>query len=107
MSEMTLWLLMIACGVITFLIRYSFIGAQGNLRMPDWFQILLPLVPIAALTALVTPELFLAQGALSLGPENARLWAGILAIVVAAVWRNTMLTIGIGFAALLVLRATL
>ena len=107
MSEATLWLMMIACGVITFLIRYSFIGAQGNLRMPDWFQALLPLVPIAALTALVTPELFMVQGGISLGSGNARLWAGILAIVVAAVWRNTLLTIGVGFAALVVLRATL
>lgn len=101
---MTVWLLMAACGVITFLIRYSFIAAQGHFRPPAWFVGLLPFVPVAALTALTAPELFLVGGALELGPANARLWAGVCAVVLAAVWRNTLLTIGGGFAALFLLQ---
>ena len=61
-------------------------------------------MPIAALTALTAPELLLVQDELILGGANSRLWAGIVAIVVAAVWRNTLLTIGCGFAALLLLQ---
>ena len=48
--------------------------------------------------------LLLLQGEIVLGAGNARLWAGIVAIVVAAVWRNTLLTIGVGFLALFLIQ---
>ena len=101
---MNIWWLMVVCGVITFGIRYSFIAAEGHYRPPPWFALLLPFVPIAALTALTAPELLLLQGEIVLGAGNARLWAGIVAIVVAAVWRNTLLTIGVGFLALFLIQ---
>jgi branched-subunit amino acid transport protein len=101
---MNLWWLMLICGVVTFCIRYSFIAAEGHYQPPAWFRRLLPFVPIAALTALVAPELLLVQGDIILGSGNPRLWAGLVAIVVAAIWRNTLLTIGCGFVALLVLQ---
>ena len=101
---MNLWWLMLICGVVTFCIRYSFIAAEGHYQPPAWFRRLLPFVPIAALTALVAPELLLVQGDIILGSGNPRLWAGLVAFVVAAIWRNTLLTIGCGFVALLVLQ---
>lgn len=101
---MNIWWLMVVCGVITFAIRYSFIAAQGYFRPPGWFHRLLPFVPIAALTALTVPELLLMQGELVLGVANPRLWAGLVAIIVAAVWRNTLLTIGCGFLAFFLLQ---
>lgn len=101
---MTIWLLMAACGLITFLIRYSFIAAQGHFRPPAWFVRLLPFVPVAALTALTAPELALVGGAIDIGLANSRLWAGIVAIALAAIWRNTLLTIGGGFTALFLLQ---
>ncbi|MFN4148058.1 MAG: AzlD domain-containing protein [Rhodocyclaceae bacterium] len=61
-------------------------------------------VPIAALTAIVTPELLLIAGKLDIGSDNPRFWAGLLAIGVAARWRNTLLTIASGFAAFWLLR---
>jgi len=101
---MNLWWLMLACGAITFGIRYSFIAAEGHYQPPSWFRRLLPFVPIAALTAIVVPELSLVQGEVILGGGNYRLWAGLIAILVASVWRNTLLTIGSGFVALFVLQ---
>lgn len=101
---MNLWWLMLACGVITFGIRYSFIAAEGHYQPPTWFRRLLPFVPIAALTAIAAPELVLVQGEIMLGGGNPRLWAGLVAIIVAALWRNTLLTIGCGFLALFVLQ---
>ena len=101
---MNLWWLMLSCGALTFCIRYSFIAAEGHYQPPPWFRRLLPFVPIAALTALTAPELLLVQGEIILGGSNPRLWAGLVAIIVAAAWRNTLLTIGCGFAALLVLQ---
>ena len=101
---MNLWWLMLVCGAITFAIRYSFIAAEGHYQPPPWFRRLLPFVPIAALTALTVPELLLVQGELVLGVGNPRLWAGVVAIIVAALWRNAMLTIGCGFLTLLLLQ---
>jgi branched-subunit amino acid transport protein len=101
---MTLWGLMLVCGVLTFAIRYSFIALEGHYRPPGWFIRWLPFVPIAALTALVAPEVLLVAGKLSLGFDNPRLWAAIVAIGVAARWRNTLLTIASGFVALGLLR---
>ncbi|MBU0753307.1 MAG: AzlD domain-containing protein [Gammaproteobacteria bacterium] len=99
------WLpLWLACGLLTFAIRYSFIGLEGRYRPPGWFVRWLPYVPIAALTALATPELLLDAGNIQLGADNPRLWAGLVAIAVAARWRNTLLTIAAGFAALGLLR---
>lgn len=98
---MNIWLVMVACGGLTFLIRLSFIALEGRYRPPYWFVALLPLVPIAALAALTAPELLLATG--DFRPGNPRLWAGMVAIAIAAWRRNTLLTIGGGFAALLVL----
>jgi branched-subunit amino acid transport protein len=95
---MTLWGLMLVCGAITFAIRYSFIAAAGHFQPPAWFVRLLPFVPVAALTALVAPDLLLVDGGIDIGLGNSRLWAGLLAIGVAAIWRNTLLTIGLGFA---------
>jgi branched-subunit amino acid transport protein len=101
---MNLWWLMLLSGAVTFAIRYSFIAAEGHYQPPPWFRRLLPFVPIAALTALVAPELLLVQGDVMLGGGNPRLWAGLVAILVAAVWRNTMLTIGAGFLALFLIQ---
>lgn len=101
---MSLWWLMLVCGVITFGIRYSFIAAEGHYQPPTWFRRLLPFVPIAALTALTVPELVLVHGEIVLGAGNPRLWAGLVAIIVAALWRNTLLTIGCGFLALFLLQ---
>ena len=101
MNWLPLW---IACGLITFAIRYSFIGLEGHYRPPNWFIRWLPFVPIAALTALTAPELLLIAGKLDIGMSNPRLWAGLVAIAVAARWRNTLLTIASGFMALATLR---
>lgn len=101
---MNLWGLMLVCGLVTFAIRYSFIAAEGHYQPPQWFRRLLPFVPIAALTALTVPELLLMQGEIILGAGNPRLWAGAVAILVAALWRNTLLTIACGFLALLALQ---
>ena len=94
---MNIWWLMVVCGAITFGIRYSFIAAEGHFQPPGWFRRLLPFVPVAALTALTAPELLLVNGDILLGIGNSRLWAGLAAIIVAAVWRNTLLTLGCGF----------
>ena len=101
---MSLGAVLVACGLLTFGIRFSFIALEGRYRPPGWFVLLLPFVPIAALTALVAPELLLVGGRLDIGADNPRFWAGLVAIAVAAWRKNTLLTIGSGFAALWLMR---
>jgi branched-subunit amino acid transport protein len=104
-TEGQIWLLILACGLLTVAIRASFIFAQGHYSAPGWFRALMPFVPIATLSALTLPDIALAAGGLDLSFANAKLWAGIVAIAVAAKWKNILLTIGAGFAALVLIRA--
>ena len=97
---MNLWLIMLLAGALTFLIRYSFIGAAGRISAPEWFRRMLRFVPIAALTALIWPDLLLPSGELQLSFANPRLLAGLIAGVVAWRTQNIFLTIGIGMVAL-------
>jgi len=104
MSSWQSWLpLWLACGLLTFAIRYSFIALEGHYRPPGWFIRWLPFVPIAALTAISVPELLLIEGQID-ALSNPKFWAGLLAIIVAARWRNILLTIGSGFTAFWLIR---
>jgi branched-subunit amino acid transport protein len=97
---MNLWLVFIGAGLITFATRLSFIAMAGRYQPPSWFVVLLPFVPIAALTALIAPDLLLVAGQLNVGLGNPRFWAGLVAIAVAAWRKSILLTIGCGFVAL-------
>lgn len=101
---MNLWWVFVAAGLLTFATRFSFIALSGRYRPPSWFVAMLPFVPIAALTALVAPDLLLVAGHVEIGLSNPRFWAGLVAIVVAAWKKNVLLTIGCGFAALWLLQ---
>jgi branched-subunit amino acid transport protein len=99
--NVNLWLVMVAGGTITFLTRLSFIAAEGRFSVPRWFRAMLPFVPVATLTALVAPALLRPGGSWDISVTNARLIAGVVAVVVAAVSRSVLLTISIGFAVFL------
>lgn len=98
---MNLWMVMVAGGAVTFLTRLSFIAAEGRISVPRWFRAMLPFVPVATLTALVAPALLRPGGAWDVSVGNERLIAGVVAVVVAGVGRNVLLTLSIGFAVFL------
>ena len=104
---MSVWWIMLACGVVTFAIRLSFIAAEGKMTFPSWFRTLLPFVPVAALTALVIPELLMPQGTLWLSLNNSRLVAGLIAIAIAVQTRSVLWTLIGGFAALALLNGSI
>ena len=97
---MNVWLIMVACGLVTFALRLSFIAAEGRVTFPRWFRLILPFVPVDTLTALVAPELLLSQGALWLSWRNPRLVAGVIAVLIAAITRSVLWTLVGGFAVL-------
>ena len=97
---MNIWLVMIIIGVITFLTRLSFIALQDKLQMPAIISRSLKYVPTAVLTAIIVPEILLTSGSLDISFGNARLFAGILAGLVAWRTKNVFLTILVGMLAL-------
>ena len=99
---MTIWLVMVLGGLITFGMRFSFVWLLGRFEVPETMRRALHYVPPAVLSAIVFPELFLSENHLNLGLGNARLLAGLVAIAVAAWTKNSLLTILAGFIALLV-----
>jgi branched-subunit amino acid transport protein len=101
---MTLWLVFLAGGLLTFGTRLSFILLFSRFNIPIWLTRALRFVPIAILSAIIAPELFLQSGNLALSFENQRLLAGLLAIFIAWRTRNALLTIASGMLALWLLQ---
>ena len=54
-SNSTIWLIILALGVGTYLIRLSFLGLVGDRKMPDWVMRHLRYTPVAVLPGLVAP----------------------------------------------------
>ena len=100
MSAVSLWLLFVAIGLGTFLLRFIFIYLFGKIAMPEWLQRALRFVPAAALAALVFPALTHPTGHLDLSLHNFRLLAGLGGALVAWKTRNVLLTIIAGMALL-------
>jgi branched-subunit amino acid transport protein len=104
-AQTILWLSLIIIGVLTFGLRLGFIALADRVSMPAWFERGLRFVPVAALTAILVPEILKPAGTLDLSLGNARLLAGALAVVVAWRTKNVLLTIAVGMASLLILQA--
>ena len=101
---MTLWLTILAMGLVTYAIRLSLIGALGDLKVPPLITRALRFVPPAVLSAIALPELVRPEGHLDLTLTNTRLLAGLLAAVVAWRTRNVLVTIAVGMGALWLLQ---
>jgi branched-subunit amino acid transport protein len=98
-----LWVFLMG-GLLTFGMRFSFIYLLGRVALPDGIRRMLRFVPAAVLSAIVAPELLMHSGSLDLSLGNPYLLAGAIAVI-AAIWiRNTLLTILIGMAALVILQ---
>ena len=105
MSQAWLWVTIIIVGLLTFGIRLSFILFIGKTQILPIARQALRFVPVAVLSALIAPALFLPRGSFDLSFSNIRLIAGIVAIFVAWRTKNVLLTIVIGMACLLILQA--
>ncbi|MBI2331656.1 MAG: AzlD domain-containing protein [Chloroflexi bacterium] len=98
-----IWLVMIVGGLITFGMRFSLIYLFGRFEVPKTMRKALHYVPPAVLSAIIFPELLIRNGRFDFSFTNARLLAGLIAIVTAWFSRNTLVTILVGMAALFLL----
>jgi len=97
---MSIWLIMIACGGLTFLSRFLPLTGLLPRKLPPWFEQAMGLVPIAVLTPIITHAIFITSaGGFSIA-DNHRLPAAFVALVTALVSRSVVLTLATGFATL-------
>ncbi len=101
---MSIWLIMLIGGLLTFGMRLSFIYLLGRMDIPDRLRRSLRFVPPAVLSALVVPELLMPGGQLDVSFDNHRWLAGLVAVLVAWRTKSILLTILAGMAALLILQ---
>lgn len=87
---MSIWITIIAIGLITYAIRLSLILLSEHILLPEAVQRALRFVP----------DLVFHNGMPDVTLDNARLLAGILAIVVAWRTRNIIATVVSGMGAL-------
>ena len=106
MSDHQAWSLMVIVGLaaVTVLTRSFFFMSGKPWHLPGWAQRGLQYAPIAALSAVVVPEIVMTQGSLIATWQDARLYAAA-AGAAAFFWkRNVLLTIVLGMAVYLPLR---
>ena len=95
-----IWIVMIATGCLTFLIRFSMLSGFAPKKLPTAFENALGFVPIAVLTSIIGPAVLLDQaGAFDIA-GNQRLPAAIIATGVALLTRSAPATIASGLIAL-------
>ncbi|WP_101294307.1 AzlD domain-containing protein [Halegenticoccus soli] len=104
-GPLAVWAVIVAIGVVTYAIRFSFIALFGRTdAVPPRVGRALRFVPPAVLAALVFPALIDAQPTVTGTLADDRLIAGTLAAVVAWRTENVLATIGAGMVALWTLR---
>ncbi len=104
---MSLWLLILLAGLVTFAIRLSFIFLLDRITVPPWFQRALRYVPAAVLSAIILPAAATRGSALDVSWRNPQLWSAAVAVAVAWRTKNVLLTILSGMVALVLLQAVL
>lgn len=83
-------LTILGLGVVTFVTHGVFLFPRRAVRIPEWLQRGLKVAPLAALAAVVVPEVVTHQGALITTWEDARLPA-VAAATVWYLWRPGVL----------------
>lgn len=101
---LSLWLIILFMGLVTFGIRLSVIGLSDKMELPVLLRRGLRFVPPAVLSAIIAPDVLLRDGQLDVSLGNVRLLAGVLAALVAWRTKNVLLTIAVGMAALWLLQ---
>ena len=95
------WAMVLSLAVITFLIRYSFIGLFANRDMPTWLDRALKLMVPAIFAAIVFSSVVMVGGEVAGLIYWPRYTAACIAFAAAILSRGNMLvTLGVGMACL-------
>jgi len=100
MDVTDLWTLLVIVGLalVTVVTRSFFFVSNKPWHLPHWAQRGLQYAPIAALSAVVVPEIVMSQGELITTWQDARLFAAAAGALIYFAKRNVLLTILVGMA---------
>lgn len=101
------WLATIGLTIVTIVTRAFFMMPEREVPMPEWFKRGLKYAPLAALAAVIAPEILMSQGALITSLADARLPAALCASLYFYFRRGILGTIVVGMAIYLPLHIAL
>ena len=95
---MSNWALIIYCGLITYLTRFSMIALINKEMFNDRIRQVLSYVPSAIFPAIIFPAIFLDNSGLILTEDNPKIIAAIIATIIGIFSRSIIATIFSGLA---------
>ena len=95
---MSNWLLIIYCGLITFLTRFSMIALLKKEMFNDRIREILSFVPSAIFPAIIFPAIFLDNSGDFQLENNPKIMAAIVAMLIGIISQNIIATIISGLA---------
>jgi branched-subunit amino acid transport protein len=103
-SDAQIWLVVVGLTAISVLSRGFFLLSSKPWPMPSWLRELLKLAPLAALVAVIAPEVLMTQGELIQTWRDPR-WPAVLVASLYYFWRRGILgTIVTGMVVMLALK---
>jgi branched-subunit amino acid transport protein len=100
-ASMRVVYLIIGLAVVTFVSRSFFILLGNSIKVSEWVLEAIRYAPLAALIAILAPEIFLPLGASSIAEFNLRLpniWGGMAAMIAFYFTKKMISTLVIGMA---------
>ena len=92
------WILIICCGLITFLTRFSMIALLKKEMFNDRIREVLSFVPSAIFPAIIFPAIFLDNSGEFQLENNPKIAAAIIAMLIGIISKNIIATIISGLA---------
>ncbi len=99
MSEVKLWGLILACGLLTFTTRFLPLSDLLPRQLPPLIEQAMRYVPVAVLTPIIIHGVFLPDGSLSFS-DNMRIYAALTALIAALITGRVVITIIVGMLSL-------
>jgi len=90
---MTNWALIIYCGLITYLTRFSMIALLKKEMFNDRLREILSYVPSAIFPAIIFPAIFLDNSGLLQFEDNPKILAAAIAMIIGIISKNILATI--------------
>lgn len=97
-------IIILSAAALTFAIRFSFIGLQGEREFPLTLKRALRFVPASVLAAIVWPGVIAPHKEMHLDPGNVQIYAALVAAAVAWKTRNILATLATGMGLLWLLQ---
>ena len=97
------WSLIILCGIITFLMRFIPFSGIISIELSPSTKNSFKYIPLAVLTPIIVNDLSIVENNNLFLIENYKLYAGIIAIIVAFITNNILATISLGMASYLLM----